>query len=85
MENTIEVQEVNTDTIIQLSDGSFAVINDAIAKNNYFQLEAQKSSKELNDNLVIAIEFSGLKVSNYINAKVNVETKELVLTKKTIV
>jgi len=45
MENTIEVQEVNTDTIIQLSEGSFAVINDAIAKNNYFQLEAQKSSK----------------------------------------
>jgi len=82
MENTIEVQEVNTDISIQLSEGTFAVLNEAIAKNNHFQTEAQKSLKELNDNLTITLDLLGYCPLEYAAKGVNFDTKELVIVKK---
>jgi len=81
MEN-IEVQEVNTDISIQLSEGTFAVLNELIVVNNYFQLQAQKSLKEFNDNLINTLEFSNYKPSEYFVKDIKFDTKELVLVKK---
>lgn len=67
---------------VQLTTGSFGVLNESIAKHNHFNTEAQKANKEMNDNLVIAIEGAGLNVSDFSNVALNAETKELILTKK---
>ena len=82
MENTIEVQEVNTDISIQLSEETFAVLNELIVVNNYFQLKAQKSLKAFNDNLINTLELSNYKPADYVVKGINFDTKELVLVKK---
>ena len=82
MENTIEVQEVNTEAVIQLSEQSFSDLNELIVQNNYFQLKAQKSLRDLNDNLFTSINASEHNVSDYMVKDINFNTRQLVLIKK---
>lgn len=77
-----ELKNSKAELKISLSDSSFAVINDAIAKNNHFQAEAQKSFRELQNNLLLAIESAGYKVDDFAGVNLNQTTKELILTKK---
>jgi len=57
-------------------------LNEAIAKNNHFQGEAQKSQKELSNNLIVAIEGAGFKAEDFAGVNLDSEKKALILTKK---
>ena len=67
---------------IQLTDASYSVMSEAVAKNNHFQAESQKAQKDLSNNLIMAIEGAGLNANDFAGVNLNNDTKELILTKK---
>lgn len=72
----------NKQVNIKLSDSAFSILAESINKNNMLQQEAQKAGRELQNNLLIAIEGAGHKVEYFKNVNLNPETKELILDKK---
>lgn len=75
-------KKLSSEVKVKLSDSSFSVLKEAVSKNSHFASEAQKAQKELQSNLIIAIEGAGLKVEDYAGVNLNTDTKELILTKK---
>jgi hypothetical protein len=89
LENSTEQSSELTQTVkasstisIQLTDASFSVISESISKNNHFSTELQKAQKEMQNNLIIAIEGSGHKAQDFEGVNLDAEKKTLILTKK---